>query len=87
MNKLLIFDTTLRDGGHCRGSSLSVQDKLEIARQLSGLQVDVIEAGFPATSEADFLCVKEISSNIRGLTVAALARGVQKDIEVAEAGS
>lgn len=83
MNKLRIFDTTLRDGGHCRGSSLSIQDKLEIARQLSRLKVDVVEAGFPATSEEDARCVKEIAATIRGLKVAALARGVQKDIEVA----
>jgi 2-isopropylmalate synthase len=83
MNRLCIFDTTLRDGGHCRASSLSVQDKLEIARQLSRLKVEVIEAGFPAISDEDFQAVREISANIRGLQVAALARGVQKDIESA----
>ncbi|MDA0692078.1 MAG: hypothetical protein O3A78_13775 [Nitrospinae bacterium] len=83
MHDLLIFDTTLRDGGHCRDFSLSLKDKLEMARQLSRLKVNVIEAGFPSTSEEDFLCVKEIAGNIRGLKVAALARGVQKDIELA----
>jgi 2-isopropylmalate synthase len=82
MNRLQIFDTTLRDGGHCRDSSLSQKDKLEIARQLSRLKVDVIEAGFPATSEEEFLCVKEIAENIRGSKVAALSRGVEKEIEL-----
>jgi len=83
MNRLLIFDTTLRDGGHCRGSGVPAKDKLEIARQLARLQVDVIEAGFPSISGEDFLCVQEIAESVSGVKVAALARGVPKDIELA----
>ncbi|MFQ5449106.1 MAG: 2-isopropylmalate synthase [Nitrospinaceae bacterium] len=79
--KLIIFDTTLRDGEQCPGASLNIKEKLEIARQLSLLRVDVIEAGFPAASPGDFESVKQIADEIRGPTIAGLARALEKDIE------
>ena len=79
--KLIIFDTTLRDGEQCPGASLNIKEKLEIARQLSLLRVDVIEAGFPAASPGDFESVKQIAGEIRGSKVAGLARALEKDIE------
>jgi len=82
-DKILIFDTTLRDGEQSPGISLNTREKLEIAEQLSRLGVDVIEAGFPITSKGDFEAVKEISSKVEGPTVAALARAVSGDIEEA----
>ena len=79
--KLIIFDTTLRDGEQCPGASLNIKEKLEIARQLSLLQVDVIEAGFPVASPGDFQAVEQIAKEIRGATIAGLARAHVKDIE------
>ncbi|KMP11864.1 2-isopropylmalate synthase [Candidatus Nitromaritima sp. SCGC AAA799-C22] len=81
--RLIIFDTTLRDGEQCPGASLNRKEKLEIARQLALLKVDVIEAGFPIASPGDFDSVKEIASEIRGASVAGLARALEKDIEAA----
>ncbi len=75
-----IFDTTLRDGEQSPGASLNRSAKMEIARQLERLGVDIIEAGFPITSNDDFEAVKAISGEIRGCTVAGLARCVDKDI-------
>ena len=79
--KLIIFDTTLRDGEQCPGASLNIKEKLEIARQLSLLKVDVIEAGFPAASPGDFESVKQIAEEIKGSSIAGLARALEKDIE------
>jgi len=81
--KLIIFDTTLRDGEQCPGASLNIAEKLEIARQLALLKVDVIEAGFPAASPGDFESVKQIANEIRGASIAGLARALDKDIEAA----
>ncbi len=81
--KIYIFDTTLRDGEQAPGIHLSVKEKLEIAYQLDKLNVDIIEAGFPVSSSSDFESVKEVSSNIKGRGVAALARAIEKDIDVA----
>lgn len=81
--KLIIFDTTLRDGEQCPGASLNRKEKLEIARKLTLLKVDVIEAGFPVASPGDFDSVKEIANEIRGSSIAALARALEKDIEAA----
>ncbi|UCD10610.1 MAG: 2-isopropylmalate synthase [Nitrospinaceae bacterium] len=81
--KLIIFDTTLRDGEQCPGASLNIAEKLEIARQLALLKVDVIEAGFPAASPGDFESVKQIADEIRGASIAGLARALDKDIEAA----
>lgn len=79
--KLIIFDTTLRDGEQCPGASLNIQEKLEIARQLALLKVDVIEAGFPAASPGDFEAVKQIAEEVRSSSVAGLARALDKDVE------
>ena len=79
--KIQIFDTTLRDGEQCPGASLNHRQKLEIARQLARLQVDVIEAGFPIASPDDFRAVHAVASTIRGPRIAGLARSLNKDIE------
>lgn len=76
-----IFDTTLRDGEQSPGASLNHEEKIEIARQLEALGVDVIEAGFPITSQGDFEAVKAIGKDLAETTVAGLARCVDRDIE------
>lgn len=81
--KVVIFDTTLRDGEQTPGASLNVDEKLQIARQLELLNVDVIEAGFPFSSKGDFEAVKAVAREIRGTQVAALARAFPKDIDAA----
>lgn len=83
MDRVFIFDTTLRDGEQSPGISLNKREKLEIAEQLVRLGVDVIEAGFPVTSPGDFAAVKAISENIKGPAIAALARAVDNDIDQA----
>jgi 2-isopropylmalate synthase len=82
-NRVLIFDTTLRDGEQSPGISLNTQEKLEIAHQLARLGVDVIEAGFPITSPGDFDAVQEISRNVEGPVITALARTHVADIDAA----
>ncbi|MDD5622655.1 MAG: 2-isopropylmalate synthase [Actinomycetota bacterium] len=82
-NRIYIFDTTLRDGEQAPGIHLNTREKLEIAQQLSRLNVDVIEAGFPISSKSDFHSVKEISAKIRDRKIAALARANPKDIDAA----
>jgi 2-isopropylmalate synthase len=77
--KILVFDTTLRDGEQSPGASLTVQEKVEIARQLEKLHVDIIEAGFPASSPLQFEAVQRIGAE-SGVTVAALARALDSDI-------
>jgi 2-isopropylmalate synthase len=81
MRRVQIFDTTLRDGEQSPGISLSVEEKVEIAHQLARLKVDVIEAGFPITSEGDFESVSRIASEVKGPTIAGLARIHEIDIE------
>ena len=78
--KLIIFDTTLRDGEQSLSSSLSVKQKVRIARQLARLRVDVIEAGFPISSPGDFESVSTIAREIQGPVICGLARLVEKDI-------
>src|SRR5579859_6302665 len=78
--RIQIFDTTLRDGEQSPGCSMHLQEKLEMARQLERLNVDIIEAGFPIASEGDFEAVRAIASEIRGPIIAALARANEKDI-------
>lgn len=78
-----VFDTTLRDGEQSPGASLNVQEKLDIAHQLKRLGVDIIEAGFPVSSPAQFEAVQRISGELDGPTIAALARAVPKDVETA----
>jgi 2-isopropylmalate synthase len=82
-NRVLIFDTTLRDGEQSPGISLNTQEKLEIAQQLARLGVDVIEAGFPITSPGDFEAVQEISRTVQGPVITALARTHVADIDAA----
>ncbi len=80
MEKIIIFDTTLRDGEQAPGASLNPQQKLEIAFQLEKLGVDVIEAGFPIASAGDFQAVKEISRKIKKAVICGLARCLKPDI-------
>jgi 2-isopropylmalate synthase len=81
MERIAIFDTTLRDGEQAPGFSMNVEEKLRLARQLERLQVDIIEAGFPIASEGDFEAVKRVSAEIRTVTIAGLARAVPLDID------
>jgi len=80
-DRVLIFDTTLRDGEQCPGASLNHREKMEIARQLARLKVDIIEAGFPIASPGDFRSVRQIAKTIKGPRIAGLARCLNKDIE------
>lgn len=81
--KIIIFDTTLRDGEQSPGASLSKPEKLEIAKQLAILGVDVIEAGFPVSSAGDFEAVREIAKSVKGPVICGLARCLKKDIDEA----
>jgi 2-isopropylmalate synthase len=83
--KLIIFDTTLRDGEQSPGASMTKDEKLRIARQLERLKVDVIEAGFAASSNGDFDCVQAIANVIKDSTVCSLARANDRDISQAAA--
>ena len=83
MERVIIFDTTLRDGEQAAGGTLNVQEKLEIARQLERLGVDVIEAGMPINGQSDFEAVRLIAKEIRTPTICALARAVPADIDCA----
>lgn len=82
-NRVQVFDTTLRDGEQSPGASLNVDEKIEIARQLERLGVDVIEAGFPISSPGDFQAVQAISRTIKSCTVCGLTRAIVKDIDAA----
>lgn len=81
--RIIIFDTTLRDGEQCPGASMNLREKLEVAKQLARLGVDVIEAGFPVISEGDFNAVNTIAKEVKGPIIAGLARCVDKDIDAA----
>ena len=81
--KLYIFDTTLRDGEQTPGVNLTVEEKVQIAKQLERLGVDVIEAGFAVSSPADFEAIRRIAKEVRGSTVCSLARAVELDIRTA----
>lgn len=78
-----VFDTTLRDGEQSAGVNLDRLEKVEIAKQLERLGVDIMEAGFPASSQADFEAVKEIADTVRGCSVTGLARANKRDIDIA----
>src|ERR671927_949260 len=80
-DRLIIFDTTLRDGEQAPGFSMRIDEKLRMARQLAKLGVDIIEAGFPLASEADAEAVRAVSTQIQGPVIAALARCNRADIE------
>ncbi len=81
MDNVIIFDTTLRDGEQAAGGTLNVQEKLEIARQLEKLGVDVIEAGMPINGQSDFEAVKLIAREVRDTTICALARALPADVD------
>ena len=81
MDRVIVFDTTLRDGEQAAGGTLNLQEKLEIARQLEKLNVDVIEAGFPISSPGDFEAVSLIAKEIRTPVICGLARAVPQDID------
>ena len=83
MDKLHIFDTTLRDGEQVPGCQLKSEEKLEIAFGLESLGVDIIEAGFPVSSPEDFKSVSLLSQEIRNATICGLTRAVEDDINVA----
>lgn len=80
-NKIIIFDTTLRDGEQSPGFSMNLKEKMEFAHQLKRLGVDVIEAGFPITSIGDYESVKAIAQEVEGPQICGLARAVEKDID------
>lgn len=79
--RIKIFDTTLRDGEQTPGVNLNIQEKLEIARQLEKLKVDIIEAGFAIASPGDFEAVKAVADEMKNVTVASLCRAIEKDID------
>ena len=79
--RIIIFDTTLRDGEQSPGASMNLAEKMEIAQALVELGVDVIEAGFPIASPGDFEAVCEIAQAVRGATICGLARCRDEDID------
>jgi 2-isopropylmalate synthase len=81
--RIMIFDSTLRDGEQTPGAKLNAREKLKIARQLAQLNVDVIEAGFPISSPGDFRAVQQIAREVKGPIITALARTVKEDIDCA----
>ncbi|HOB08245.1 MAG: 2-isopropylmalate synthase [Limnochordia bacterium] len=81
--KIKIFDTTLRDGEQSPGCSMNLQEKLEMARQLERLRVDIIEAGFAIASPGDLMAIQAVAKEVRECTVASLARALAKDIDAA----
>ncbi|MDP8234107.1 MAG: 2-isopropylmalate synthase [Candidatus Saelkia tenebricola] len=83
MDKVYIFDTTLRDGEQAPGASLTVKEKIEVAWQLERLNVDIIEAGFPIASEGDFEAVNLIAKKLKKPIICGLARSLKKDIDAA----
>ena len=83
MRKIDVFDTTLRDGEQSAGVNLNTLEKIEIARQLERLGVDIIEAGFPAASKGDLDAVKTIAQTVKNSSVTGLARANVKDIDAA----
>ncbi|MEE9446132.1 MAG: 2-isopropylmalate synthase, partial [Cocleimonas sp.] len=80
-DRLIIFDTTLRDGEQSPGASMTMEEKVRIAKHLEQMKVDVIEAGFPIASRGDFESVKAVATAIKNSTVCGLARALDKDIE------
>jgi len=79
-DKLIIFDTTLRDGEQSPGASMTKEEKIRIAKQLERLKVDVIEAGFAAASDGDFEAIRAIAGLVKEATVCSLSRANDRDI-------
>ncbi|KMO10638.1 hypothetical protein SQ03_29530, partial [Methylobacterium platani JCM 14648] len=85
--RVLIFDTTLRDGEQCPGATMTLEEKLAVAEMLDAMGVDIIEAGFPIASNGDFEAVAEIARRAKRAVIAGLARAIPADIARAgEAG-
>lgn len=82
-NKIIIFDTTLRDGEQSPGASMNTEEKIQIALQLERLGVDIIESGFAAASPGDFDAIRQIASEVHTIKVASLARAIERDIKAA----
>src|SRR5260370_229910 len=80
-NRIRIFDRTRRDGEQSRGGSMNINEKVEVARALAALGVDIIEAGFPIASVGDFEAVRAIAAEVAGATVCGLARCNDRDID------
>ena len=80
-DRLIIFDTTLRDGEQSPGASMNLAEKLEMAHALKDLGVDVMEAGFPIASPGDFESVRAIATDVAGATICGLARCNDRDID------
>src|SRR5688572_33243388 len=80
-SRVIVFDTTLRDGEQSPGATLTADEKLEVADALVALGIDVMEAGFPAASPGDFEAVRAIANRVKGVSVAGLARCNEGDIE------
>ena len=81
-DRVVIFDTTLRDGEQCPGATMTFDEKLEVAELLDEMGVDIIEAGFPIASQGDFESVQEISRRAKNSVICGLARAQSKDIDV-----
>src|SRR3989454_8781272 len=81
MDRLFIFDTTMRDGEQSPGASMTRDEKVRIGKQLERMRVDIIEAGFPAASHGDFESVKAVAEAVTESTVCGLARAVEQDID------
>src|SRR3990170_2062887 len=80
-DRVVIFDTTLRDGEQCPGATMTFEEKLEVADCLDAMGVDIIEAGFPIASEGDFEAVSAIAKRVERATVAGPARAINADID------
>src|SRR6201992_184594 len=80
-DRVIIFDTTLRDGEQCPGATMTHEEKLEVAALLDEMGVDVIEAGFPIASDGDFAAVNEIAKRTKNAVICGLARAAFKDID------
>src|ERR1044071_9022705 len=80
-DRVVIFDTTLRDGEQCPGATMTCEEKLEVAEVLDEMGVDIIEAGFPIASEGDFSSVQEIARRAQNAVICGLARAQFKDID------
>src|SRR5512145_761068 len=80
-DRVVIFDTTLRDGEQCPGATMTFEEKLEVAEVLDEMGVDIIEAGFPIASEGDFQSVQEIARRAKKAVICGLARAQFKDID------
>src|ERR1700693_4829076 len=80
-DRVVIFDTTLRDGEQCPGATMTHEEKLQVAELLDGMGVDIIEAGFPIASNGGFESVSEIAKLVKNSVVAGLSRASPKDID------